>query len=331
MEGIMGTYITSASPKSKAILKAIFLVVLAGLVCAPVRSAQSQTPDWQVAAGGRMVFDEATVHQTTPGSSPYGVRSNFPLGPGDIYIPNGGKFRGSNLPLIVYIKFAYKITDSQELFLDPQLPEWTTRTRYDIRASAQGNPTKDQMRLMIQSLLADRFRLAIHYETRQVPVFELLVDLPGTLGPLLQRHPDDILCPTTFRSPAPTAAPVTIDSRFPGACGGIVGMDPSAPGRFRVGARNVPMDLIASSMAGGASGLDRPVLDRTGLAGGYDFAIEFAPQPDGPPSPGAKSLVDSTAPTFAEALKEQLGLKLEPKTGPFDVLVIDNVEEPPAN
>jgi uncharacterized protein (TIGR03435 family) len=108
-------------------------------------------------------------------------------------------------------------------------------------------------------------------------------------------------------------------------------MDPRAPGRLRVGARKVPMELIASSMAGEASSLGRPVLDRTGLTGGYDFAIEFAPQPEGPPSPGEKSVVDPTAPTFAEALKEQLGLKLEPQTCPFDVLVIDNVEEPPAN
>jgi uncharacterized protein (TIGR03435 family) len=327
----MGTYLAGAGPKLKAILKAILVAALTAAMCSPLRPAQSQTPDWQVAAGGRMGFDDATVHQTTTGSSPYGVGSNFPLGPGDIYLPNAGKFRASNLPLVVFIKFAYKITDSQELFLAPQLPEWATRMRYDIRASAQGNPTKDQMRLMMQSLLADRFRLAIHYETRQVPVFELLVNQPGALGPLLQRHPDDIPCPTTFRSPAPTAAPVTIDSRFPVACGGLVGMDPSAPGRFRVGARNVPMELIASSMAGGASGLDRPVLDRTGLTGGYDFAIEFAPQPDGPPAPGAKSVVDPTAPTFAEALKEQLGLNLEPNTGPFDVLVIDNVEEPPVN
>jgi uncharacterized protein (TIGR03435 family) len=278
-----------------------------------------------------MVFDEATVHQTTPGSSPYGVGSNFPLGPGDIYLPNGGKFRASNLPLVVFIKFAYKITDSQELFLAAQLPEWATRTRYDIRASAQGDPTKDQMRLMMQSLLADHFKLYVHYETRKVPVFVLLADQPGTLGPLLQRHPEDSPCPSNFRSPAPTSAPLTFDSRFPVPCGALLEMDASAPGRFRAGARNVPMELIASSMAGGVSGLTRPVVDHTGLTGRYDFAIEFVPEPDGSPAPGAKSVTDPTAPTFAEALKEQLGLKLEPQTGAFDVLVIDNVEEPPAN
>ena len=77
--------------------------------------------------------------------------------------------------------------------------------------------------------------------------------------------------------------------------------------------------------------MDRPVLDRTGLTGKFDFAIEFSPQPDVPSAPDANFRPDPTGPTFMEALKEQLGLKLEPLTGPFDVLVIDNVEEPSAN
>jgi uncharacterized protein (TIGR03435 family) len=72
-------------------------------------------------------------------------------------------------------------------------------------------------------------------------------------------------------------------------------------------------------------------LDRTGLTGNYDFAIEFAPQPNDPSTPSAKFQSDPTGPTFVQALKEQLGLKLEQQTGPFDVLVIDNVVEPPAD
>jgi uncharacterized protein (TIGR03435 family) len=327
----MGAHITDPSPTHKTILRAILSVALTGTVCATVWSAQSQTPDWQVAAGSKMVFEDASVRQNTTAPSPDEVGSNFPLGPGDVYIPNGGHFRAFNFPLVVYIRFAYKITDSQEQFLLPELPNWVTSTRFDIQGTAQGNATKDQMRLMMQSLLADRFRLAVHYETRQVPVYELLVDQPGTLGPLLQRHPDDIPCPTTFRSPPPSAAPVTIDSRFPITCGGLLNMAPSAPRRFRAGARNVPMELIASSMAGGASGLDRPVLDKTGLTGTFDFAIEFSPQPDDPSAAGGNFRADPTGPTFAEALKDQLGLKLKPQMGPFDVLVIDSVEELPAN
>jgi uncharacterized protein (TIGR03435 family) len=127
------------------------------------------------------------------------------------------------------------------------------------------------------------------------------------------------------------APPETLDTRFPATCGGIVGMTPSTPGRRRGGARNVSMDLIASSLAGGADGVGRPILEKTGFTGMFDFAIEFVPRFNGPSAPPGNFQPDPTGPTFMEALKEQLGLKLESQTGPVDVLVIDYVEEPSAN
>jgi uncharacterized protein (TIGR03435 family) len=311
------------------------LAVLTSAVCVSLSSAQtpsqSPVPDWQKTAGGKMAFDAATVRQNTT-APPKAVGSNFPLGPGDVYVPNGGLFRATNFPLVAYIEFAYKLTESQDLSLLSQLPKWATTDRFDIQGRAQGNPTKDQMRLMMQSLLADRFRLAVHYETRQVPVFALILDQPGRLGPLLQRHTDDSPCPTTPRvpSPAPTAPPQFFDSRFPVTCGGIVGMAPSAPGRVRAGARNVSMELIASSMGGG-DGVDRPVLDKTGLTGKFDFAIEFTQELNGSSPAGVVSQRDLTGPTSIEAIKEQLGLRLEPQIGPIQLLVVDYVEEPSAN
>ena len=107
-------------------------------------------------------------------------------------------------------------------------------------------------------------------------------------------------------------------------------MPASKPGRVRTGARNVSMELIASSMGDG-DGVDRPVLDKTGLTGKYDFVIEFTPQLNGPLPPGATFQPDPNGPTFLEALKEQLGLKLEPDKGPVDVPVLDHIEEPSAN
>jgi len=329
----MGTQFPGAGPKRKLVPKSILALALAGVVWVPLCPAQSPTPDWQAAAGGKMTFDVASVSQNRTAPSPRAWSSNFPLGPGDVYVPNGGLFRATNFPLVAYIDFAYKITENQEKFLRPQLPNWATTARFDIQARAQGNPTKDQMRLMMQSLLADRFKLSVHFEIRQVPVFVLLVDLPGKLGPLLQPHRDDSPCATTpwIPSPPPGGLPETIDTRFPATCGGILSMAPSAPGRVRAGARNVSMELIASSMTGGSSGLDRPVLDKTGLNGMFDIAIEFTPQIDGPSAPGANFQPDPTGPTFVEALKEQLGLKVEAQTGPVDVLVVDYVEEPSAN
>jgi uncharacterized protein (TIGR03435 family) len=235
-----------------------------------------------------------------------------------------------NHPLVTYIEFAYKMAESQELLLLPQLPKWVTTDRFDIQASVQGNPTKDQMRLMMQSLLADRFKLAVHYENRQVPVYALLMETPGKLGPLLQQHADDSPCSTTPWVPSPplTASPQTLDTRFPGLCGGILGMPPSVPGPMRWGAQNVTMELIASSMTGTAGGVDRAVLDQTGLTGMFDFAIEFTPKSDARSASGSNSRADSTGLTFLQALKEQLGLKLEPQIGAFDVLVIDYIEQP---
>ncbi len=328
----MGTYFTSPGIKRKLFVKAVMALALAGEMWVPLWSTQSLASDWQTAAGGKMVFDVASVNQNTTGPA-YGMNSNFPLGPGDVYAPNGGQFRATNFSLLAYIEFAYKIDGNQEQPLVSQLPKWATTAHFDIQAKAQGNPTKDQMRLMMQSLLADRFKLAVHYETQQVPIFALRVDVPGKLGPLLQQHSDDSPCPTTFRvpSPAPTASPQTFDTRFPATCGGIVGMIPSAPGRVRGGARNVSMDLIASSLAGGADGVGRPILDWTGLTGMFDFAIEFAPRPESSSPLPSNFHLDPTGPTFMEALKEQLGLRLESQMGPVDVLVLDHVEELSAN
>ena len=324
----MGTHFTETN-FARRLLPAVTLVVtLMAAIGTPLWPAQPQGRDWQSAAGGRMTFDVASVGQNTV--APASARgSSFPLGPGDVYIPNGGHFRAANFPLIAYIEFAYKLTEDQDQFLLAQLPTWATADRFDIQANVQGDPTKDQMRLMMQSLLADRFKLAIHYETRQIPVYALLLDIPGKLGPLLQQHADDSPCATTpwVPSPPPAAPAQPLDTRFPGPCGGIMNMPPSVTGRVRVGARDVTMELIANSMPGTEDEVDRPVLDRTGLTGMFDFAIEFTPKLDVPSDAGSNSRTDATGPNFRQALKEQLGFKLEPQTGAMDVFVIDSVQQ----
>ncbi len=330
----MRTYFRHMGSAHKYFLNAI----LAGLACtlclaqlAAQSPNQSQEPYWETAAGGKMAFDVVTVKQNKTAPA-FASGSNFPLGPGDVYVPNGGQFRAMNYPLITYILFAYKLTGNQEQSLISQLPKWAMTDRFDIQGRVQGNPSKDQMRVMMQALLAERFRLAVRYETRQVPVLAVMLELPATLGPLLQKHPDRSPCATTpsFPSPAPMAPAVLLDTRFPATCGGVVPMTPSAPGRVRWGARNVPMELIATSMGNG-EGVDRPTLDMTHLTGMYDFAIEYTPQLT-PSSPaGANSHRDLTVPTFLQALRDQLGFWLEPQMGPMDFLMISSVEEPSPN
>src|SRR5690348_535720 len=99
----MGTQSASAGSKRKLALKSILALVLAGVVWVPLWPAQSSTPDWQTAAGGKMTFDVASVSQNTTAPSPHAWSSNFPLGPGDVYVPNAGQFRAVNFPLVAYI------------------------------------------------------------------------------------------------------------------------------------------------------------------------------------------------------------------------------------
>ena len=110
----------------------------------------------------------------------------FLLGPADSYSANGGLLSTTNLALVSYIGFAYKLTGNQTQSLGSELPKSIRGDRFDIQAHAPANTTKDQMRLMMQSLLADRFKLVVHTEKRQLPIFALVLEKPGKTGPQLR-------------------------------------------------------------------------------------------------------------------------------------------------
>lgn len=115
-----------------------------------------------------MSFDVASVRQNKTNS---GGNANVDLLPTDGFTPTRGIYRARNVGIPEFIAFAYKLPMDQFKTIVEQVP-WLSETRYDIEARADGNPTKDQYRLMMQSLLADRFKLKVHYETRQLPVFD---------------------------------------------------------------------------------------------------------------------------------------------------------------
>ena len=126
----------------------MILPVAVGIADAPLGAQSSSVPDWQTAAGGKRAFEVASVRPAK------GVRPpNFPLDPGDAKT-TGGRLSGT-LPLMVCIGFAYKLNIGD---ISTQLPKAFPKDLFDIEARAPGNPTKDQMRLMMQSLLADRFK-----------------------------------------------------------------------------------------------------------------------------------------------------------------------------
>jgi uncharacterized protein (TIGR03435 family) len=282
-----------------------------------------------VAAG--QTFDVASVKLGKPGDQPH---ANFSLGPGDAYTPTGGLFSAANYPLVSYIFFAYKIGGIEEPIFLAQLPGWTKTERFDIQARAQGNPGKDQMRAMMRALLADRFKLAVHNETREVPVFAFVLVKPGKTGPQLRPHGDSAPC-TIVASAAVAQAPLqTIDGGLPAACGGIFPMPPTAPGRLRFAARNVTMVFIAESLTGIAN-LGRPIVDQTGLTGTVDFTLEWTPDitsdKAAPLPPGAEVPPDSNAVTLQEALRDQLGIRLQPERASVNAIVLDHIEHPSAN
>jgi uncharacterized protein (TIGR03435 family) len=289
-----------------------------------VRAQSSATEDWEKAAGGKMTFDVASVKPDTADLSTVGVRTNVPLSYIDNFSSTGGLFSASNYPLLVYIDFAYKQDHQDNKFITAQLPKWAVMNRYDIEARALGNPGKDQYRLMVQSLLRERFGLVTHYEEREVPALMLVLDKPGKLGPQLrQRKPGDSACTPT--GPVGDTAWPGIVGEVPTMCSVMEGMRSSKPGRVRDGSLATPASMLAD-MFSYLYTTDRTIVNGTGL-GTVDWVIEFVP--DGPSN--AEAPLDSNGPTFLDALKDQLGLKFEPVLIPYQFLKIDHIEEPSPN
>lgn len=306
--------------------------------------AQSSEPDWEKAAGGRQSFEVASVHEDKRDDAP---SSNFSLdGNGNAYrvmsqqetlAPSGDLFSARNQPLMRYIVFAYRLSGTQELALRfdfyrgvaLHVPDWLRTTHYDIEARAPGPATKDQMRLMMQSLLEDRFKLRAHWETRRAPVLVLVEVNPGKLGPQLEPHRVSDDCATTElpdrADMVATAAPQL--AALPIPCGWIAHLPASASGAHRFGGRNVTLAMLASSLPAqtGLATLSRPVIDRTGLDGGYDLWLNWTPE-----DTSEENNTESGG-TFRNALKNQLGLKLVPEDGAVEVLVIDHIEQPTPN
>jgi bla regulator protein blaR1 len=304
-------------------------ILLSGLLGAQQTVAGNakapDVPEWQRAAGGKMAFEVASIRPSEPGTFSL---PNFPLSNDDSF-KNVHGLLSADFPLTVYIEFAYKI------FLSPEerevmmagLPKWVDDQSFTIRARAPGDPTKDQMRLMMQALLADRFKLAAHFETRVLPALILTLDKPGKTGPNLRPHAEGPACD----APIPVAmkgASGTVPKVFPAECD-VQAMYGQPDHKVLTGSRNATMSVVAASLSP-LGRLGRPVVDQTGLTGRFDYRLLFTPEEDAPAGPEVGSQGDGGT-SFLEALKEQLGLKLTRSKAPISVLVIDHVEVPSAN
>jgi uncharacterized protein (TIGR03435 family) len=245
-------------------------------------------------------------------------------------VPSGGLYLGKNIKLIEYIMFAYKLTQDQLRSVVSQVP-WTNEDRFDIEARANGEATKDQYRQMMQSLLAERFKLDVKFETRIVPRYVLVLAKPGQFGPHMRLHrADDPFCTNAQAGAASGPPSYQLDADgYPETCGGPLGLKSAIPGRMKSGGRDVPLSRFAAIITG-VGAVDRPMVDETGITGNVDYVLEWA-KVAANVGYGAKLETDESAPTFEEALRQQLGLRMVPEKGPVMMVRVDHIEHPTPN
>jgi bla regulator protein BlaR1 len=293
---------------------------------APARPAPSQPPGWQIAAGGLMSFEVASIRPAEPGAR---FHTNVNLNMEDEPIPLGGRF-SATAALGSYIAFAYKFLPTGPLSdaIFAHLPKWATTDLFTIDAKAPvANPSKDQMRLMMQSLLAERFKLAVHFETHNVPVVALVLVEPRKFGPRLRPHSQGPPCDAKI-PPVDHNSPKIPDVWTP-ICGAFQLID-WTNNTVILGSRNTTIEMLMDFLPALVH-LDQPVVDQTGLNGKFDLELNFTPPWRTPKEPSTDAQLDLTGPTFEDALKDQLGLRLKSTRAPVQTLVIDHVEQPSPN
>jgi uncharacterized protein (TIGR03435 family) len=199
----------------------------------------------------------------------------------------------SCLTLRALIQIAWAISEPSRVL---GTPAWASDLTYAIDAKVAGEDVAtfgkqsiSQRNRMLQALLRDRFRLNAHLDRRELPVYQLVVAKGGPR--LKEATPDEAAKPTLWL-------------RNSGEIDSI----------------SMPLHSLPSMLA---RELDRPVVDKTGLTGNYDFALKF--------TPAAAAGSDSEDPSIFTAIQEQLGLRLEPARAPIDVLIVDHVEQPSGN
>ncbi len=261
-------------------MAAVAVPIVIGLVNAPPSRAQEQTKK-----DPPKEFEVASIKPSAPGGR--GVR---------LQMAPGGRLDASNVTVKILIQQAYGVKD----FQISGGPGWINSDRYDLVAKADSDIGRhEELMPLMQKLLADRFQLTIHRDTKELPIYALVV---GKNGPKLKESASD--------NPGPQIR----------------------MGRGLIDGRGMGLDMLASQLS---NPLGRTVLDRTGLKGQYDIKLEWTPE-DGPghgpgDGPEAAPPPDTTGPSIFTALQEQLGLKLETQKGPVEIIVIDRIEKPTEN
>jgi len=248
-------------------------------------SAYAQAPQ-SVDQAARLGFDVASIHLTQPGVTQGGIKA----------LPGGHGYTAQNVPVKLMISLMYKVPMRQI----EGGPGWMDSERYDIEARADGAYSLDELHTMFQNLLADRFNLKFHKESREGNVYALSVD-PAGLKMKVNHSAQDFNIPMIPRD----------QTDWTGT--------------------RVPMNYLAWWLGQQLQQSERPVIDKTGLDSYYDFTLSFLP-----PLPPEVSREDLPAevrdkPSLIDAVRDQLGLRLEAQKGPVEHFVIDHIDRPSDN
>jgi uncharacterized protein (TIGR03435 family) len=303
----------------RAIVKSMMRFILSALLAAI--PALAQTPD------GQPSFEVASIKPAAP-QAPGRMMMGRRGGPGTPD-PTRVTFTNASMEMLLMTAFdvkGYQITG----------PSWLQTEHYDVTAKIPPGTTDEQFRLMLQNLLKERFHMAVHHDSKELPIYALVV---AKNGPKLKEAAVEPAPPEGALPPEPPARGKDGFPQLPKGRRGLMFM--MNAGRIRAAGNQQSMSDLCNALA---MNLDRPVVDQTGLKGKYDFTMDFAPEPGtiakmkalgpagapggdagGPaPAPDADS-----GPSIFTALQEQLGLKLEPKKGPVELIVVDNLEKAP--
>jgi bla regulator protein blaR1 len=286
---------------------ALGLPVFAGAMQAPAGHERRHAIDEQTPS----TFEVASIKRNSLGGRP------------DIARQPGGRLTVTNMTARTLMTFAYRLTGYQLV----GGPAWTDRDTFDIVARTNGNPgwsapgslLPDPTQVAMQALLADRFKLKLHKEQREMDVFALEMVKPGTPGPGLMPSTSDCaaLAEDARQGKSQPTGPPPATGYVPCSILGNVGM-------IRFDGFGMPQ--VANMLIGQAG---RIVIDHTNLVGNWQFVLRFAAEQRAPVLPGADlPPADPNAPSLSTALREQLGLKLERAKAIVDVTVIDSIDHP---
>jgi uncharacterized protein (TIGR03435 family) len=252
------------------------------------------------------------AQETKPTFEAATIKPNTGSDPGNFFRMVGVTPSMTNQTMKSMLLWAYRVHD----FQIAGGPGWISSDRWDIEAKTTAAATLEERQLMVQSLLHDRFKLALHREIKELPIYNLTVAKGGLK---IQPNKEGSCLSPDPKSPGPAPGKTFMDY-----CG------TSGFGRCSMIGSSATMTELAESLSN-PTAVGRTVVNQTGVEGRFRYNVNYAPELTATPEPGAPPPACGDAPSIFTAIQDQLGLKLDSAKGPVEVLVIDRAEKPSEN